>query len=153
VAVLAALAASSSSGDEALLAFALGIGGAALLAAAVLLRWPSAVLWGIVASGAGFLVGRHGIDVGTALAGAALLLAAELAHWSIEDDRRIAVDRPVTVRRATVVGAVTVAGFAVDLVLDAATSLRAPSGVLLAALGVAAMVGSFSLLAALARRA
>jgi hypothetical protein len=151
--VLAALAAAASSGADALLAFVLGSGGAVLLAAAVLVRRPGSVLWGIVASGAGFLVGRHGIGVGTALAGAALLLAAELAYWSIEDDRRITVERPVIVRRAAVVGAVAVAGLAVDLVLDAATSLQAPSGVLLAALGVAAMVASFSLLAVLARRA
>lgn len=151
--MLVLLAVASRSGDEASLAFALGIGGALLLAAVVILRWPSSVLWGIVASGAGFVVGRHGIDAGTALAGAALLLAAELAYWSIEDDRRISVDRAVTVRRAGVVAAVAAAGLAVDLVLDAATSLQAPSGALLAALGVAGMVGSFSMLAVLARRA
>ncbi len=153
MAVLAVLAAGSDSGAYALVALALGLGGAVLLAAAVALRWPGSVMWAIVASGAGFVVGRHGIGVSTALAGCALLLAAELAHWSIDDDRRIAVERQVTVRRAAVVGAVTAAGFAVDLVLAAATSLRAPSGVVLAAIGVAAMVASLSMLAVLARRA
>ena len=41
----------------------------------------------------------------------------------------------------------------VDLLLDAATSLRGPSGVLLATIGVAAAVGSVAVVLALARRA
>lgn len=135
------------------MALGLGTTGAALLALATAARRPWLVPWALVASAAGFLTGRHGIGVSTALAGCALLLAAELGYLSIEDDRRIAVEGDVTLRRLASIGALVVAAFAVDLLLDAATSLRGPSGVLLATIGVAAAVGSVAVVLALARRA
>jgi hypothetical protein len=111
------------------------------------------VPWALVASGGGYLTGRHGIGVSTALAGCALLLAAELVYVSLDDDRRIAVEREVAIRRPAAIGALVAAAFAVDLLLGAATSLEGPSGVLLAAVGVAAAVGSLAVVLLLARRA
>jgi hypothetical protein len=153
VAVLGALAAGSASGRDSTAALALGIGGAGLLAVATSLRWTWLVPWALVASAAGYLTGRHGIGVSTALAGCALLLAAELAYLSIEDDRRIAVEPEVTVRRAAAIGALVVAAFVVDLVVDAATALQGPTGVLLATIGVAAALASLTVVLVLARRA
>jgi hypothetical protein len=153
VAVLGALAAGSASGREATAALALGAIGAALVAVAAALRRAWLVPWALVASAAGYLTGRHGAGVSTALAGAALLLAAELAYLALEDDRRIAVEREVTRRRTAAIGALVVAAFAVDLVLDAAASLQGPSGVLLATMGVAATVASLGVVVVLARRA
>ncbi|HVV58187.1 MAG TPA: hypothetical protein VHC45_07470 [Gaiellaceae bacterium] len=153
MAVLGALAAASGGGRDATAALALGGAGAALLAVAASLRRTWLVPWALVASAAGYLTGRHGVGVSTALAACALLLAGELAYLSIDDDRRIAVESDVTVHRAAAIGGLVVAAFGVDLLLDAATSLRGPSGVLLATIGVAAAVGALSVVVALARRA
>jgi hypothetical protein len=153
VAVLGALAAGSANGRDATAALVLGAAGAALVAVAVSLRRAWLVPWALVASAAGYLAGRHGVGVSTALAGAALLLAAELAYLSIEDDRRIAVEPEVSRRRTAAIGALAVAAFAVDLILGAAASLQGPSGVLLATVGVAATLASLGVVVVLARRA
>lgn len=151
--MLGVLAAGSASGRDSTAALALGIGGAVLLTLAASLRWAWLVPWALVASAAGYLTGRHGIGVSTALAGGALLLAAELGYLSIEDDRRIAVESDVTIRRAAAIGALVVVAFAVDLVVDAATGLQGPTGVPLATIGVAAALGSLTVVLVLARRA
>ena len=61
-----------------------------------MLRWPSLVPWAIFVTGAGYVGGRAGknvVDGWAAAIGVLLLLAAELAIWSIEHDARIAEER------------------------------------------------------------
>src|SRR4051794_41563395 len=81
---------------------------ALVLALAVLLRVPAAVPWAVALAGAGYVVAREHqrlADGWSAVVGAGLLLAAELAAWSIGHDRRIREEREVVLRRVLVVAA------------------------------------------------
>jgi hypothetical protein len=153
VAVLGVLAGASPAGRLASLSSGLAAIAVGVLAVAVVLRWPVLVAWAIAVAGAAFVVGRPGVGAGDAVAGCGLLLAAELAYWSIEHDRRIRVERVVTVRRALALAALMLAAVAADLLLVSATALAAPGGVLLAALGAAAAVATLALVLRLARPA
>ena len=75
-----------------------------MLAVAIVLRWSSLVPWAIFVTGAGYVGGHAGtnvVDGWAAAIGVLLLLAAELAIWSIEHDARIAEERSLTTRRIT----------------------------------------------------
>jgi hypothetical protein len=92
--------------------------GTVVLAAGIAIRLAAAVPWSVGLAGAGYVVARehHAVVDGWATAvGAALLLAAELAAWSIDDDRRIREERALVVRRVTtlvaLVGASALVGF------------------------------------------
>ncbi len=92
--------------DGRLAPVALGVGtlGLVMLALAIVLRWSSLVPWAIFVTGAGFVgghAGTHVVDGWAAAIGVLLLLAAELAIWSIEHDARIAEERSLTTRRIT----------------------------------------------------
>jgi hypothetical protein len=126
-----------------------------LLALALVLRLGRAVPWVVLAAGAAYLTGRAGntvVDGKAALVGAALLLAAELATWSIEHDARIAAERSLTIRRAARLGGLVGAAVLVNVILLGAAGVSAESDVLLAAVGVAASVSAIALIVRLARR-
>jgi hypothetical protein len=132
----------------------LGAIGLGLLVLGLVLRWPATIPWSILLVGGGYLLSREGNDVvdGWAAAfGALLLLAAELASWSIEHDARIAAERSSTLRRLATLGALVVAALLVNFMLLATAGVAASSGVLLAAVGVAAAVGAVAVVLRLLR--
>ena len=128
--------------------FAALAGGAALvglcgLAIGIVMRWPSLIPWALLATGAGYLSGREGravVDGWAAVVGVLLLLAAELASWSIEHDARIRTERRLLMRRIVTLAALTAAALLVNFLLLATAALSAPAGILLAMAGVGAAV-------------
>lgn len=125
-----------------------------LLALAIVLRWPSLVLWTIVLAGSGYLAGRHGngvVDGWATVIGVLLLLAAELAFWSIDHNARIRSERSLAVRRVVTLVVLVAAALFVNFMLLATAAVSASSGVILAAAGVAAAVAAVSMVLRLAR--
>jgi hypothetical protein len=122
-----------------------GSAGALLLTLAIAFRWPAAIPWAMLLTAAGYLAGREGrslVDGWAAGVGVLLLVAAELATWSIEHDARIRTERALLIRRsATLAGLVCVA-LLVNFLLLATAAVAASAGVVLAAVGVAAAVGA-----------
>jgi len=128
--------------------------GAALLAAAIVARWPLLVPWGVLSAGAAYLVGREGkavVDGWAAVIGVLLLVAAELAGWSIEHDARIRAERSLTLRRVATLVALTAVALLVNFLLLGMAAVAASSGVLLAAGGVCAAVAAVAIVLRLAR--
>jgi archaellum biogenesis protein FlaJ (TadC family) len=97
----------------------------------------------VLATGAGYLIGREGravVDGWAAVVGVLLLLSAELASWSIEHDARIRTERRLLARRIGTLATLTVGALLVNFLLLGAAALSAPAGVVLAAAGVGAAV-------------
>lgn len=125
-----------------------------VLGVGIVLRWPATIPWAVLAAGAGYLITREGhavVDGWAALVGVALLLAAELATWAIEHDRRIRAERALVLRRVATLGTLGGAALLVNFVLLAAAAVTASAGVLLAAVGVAAAVSAVAVVLRLAR--
>ncbi|HZT90499.1 MAG TPA: hypothetical protein VFA05_00505 [Gaiellaceae bacterium] len=126
--------------------------GLLVLTAALALRAPSAVGWAVLVCGAGYPAGRHGgSDVWAATAGALLLLAAELASWSIDEDSRIETERPVLLRRGAFVTALALGSFVVGLMLLAAAHVAAGASLVVAGAGVLAAVVAVAVVLRLVR--
>jgi len=128
--------------------------GAVLLALGLVLRLPSMVPWAVALAAFGYVVGRehrHAADGWAALVGAALLLAAELAAWSIDDDRRIREERALVVRQAATVAGLAAAAALVSFALVGAAAVSVTSGLLLTAVGVAAAVSAVAVVLRLLR--
>jgi hypothetical protein len=120
----------------------------------VALRLPAAIPWAVALAGGGYLVGREHhrlVDGFAALVGAALLLAAELASWSIDDDARIHAERAVVVRQAVAVAALVAASALVSFVLVGAAAVSASAGLVLTAVGIVAALGAVSVVLRLLR--
>ena len=133
---------------------AVGALGLVLLLLGLVLRWPTTIPWSILLVGGGYLLAREGNDVvdGWAAAiGVLLLLAAELANWSIEHDARITAERSLVLRRIATLGALVAAALLVNFMLLATSGVSASSGVLLAAVGVAAAVAAVAVVLRLLR--
>jgi hypothetical protein len=114
-------------------------------AIALLPRWPNAIPWALLLAGVAYLVGRSGgsvVDGWAAVAGALLLLAAELATWSIGDDPRIVLERPLVVRRVATLAALVVVALFVNFLLLATAAVSSSAGVLVATVGVAATIAA-----------
>lgn len=132
----------------------LAAGGLALLVLGLVLRWPTTIPWAILFVGGGYLLARAGnavVDGWAAVIGVLLLLAAELASWSIEHDARIAAERAVVLRRIVTLGALVAAALLVNFILLGTAGVSASSGVLLAAVGVAAAVAAVAVVLRLVR--
>jgi hypothetical protein len=138
-------------------AIALAVVGVLLLTLGLVLRWPSAIGFALVALGGTYgalfvAEGTHLDSVAPAYA-AGLLLVAELAFWSIESripawsDPELAVWR--LARLALACGGAAVLGAIV--VADAAAA-SGGGGLLLETLGVAAAIGALVLVTVLLRR-
>jgi hypothetical protein len=124
------------------------------LVAALLVRFAPLVPWAVGFAGAGYVIGREHhrvVDGWAALVGAALLLAAELAAWSIEHDRRIHEERAVVMRRAAAVSGLVAAAALVSFVLVGAAAVSTSTGLALTAVGVAAAVAAVSVVLRLLR--
>lgn len=120
-----------------------------------MLRLPVAVPWAVLFAGAGYVVARaqHSVvDGWAAVVGAALLLAAELAAWSIASDRRIHEERELVLRRSLTIAALVVTAGVVSFVLVGAAAVSAAAGLLLTAIGVAAAVASVAVVLRLVSR-
>jgi hypothetical protein len=122
-----------------------GAFGLALLVLGLVLRWPTTIPWSILLVGGGYLLAREGhsvVDGWAAAIGVLLLLAAELASWSIEHDARIEAEASLVRRRIATLSALIAAALLINFMLLAAAGVAASSGVLLAAVGVAAAVAA-----------
>jgi len=132
----------------------LGVASVVLLAAGLALRLPGAISWALLAAAAGYLLGVEGrdtVDGWAAVIGVTLLLAAELASWSIEHDARIRSERALVVRRAATLAALAAAALLVNFMLLAAAAVTAAAGVVVAAVGVAAAVTAVAIVLRLVR--
>jgi len=117
-------------------------------------RFAPLVPWAIGFAGVGYVVGREHhrvVDGWAAVGGAALLLSAELAAWSIAHDRRIREERPVVVRQAVTLALLVAGSALVSFVLVGAAAVSASAGLALTAVGVAAAVGAVSVVLRLLR--
>lgn len=128
--------------------------GTLALTLGLLLRFPAAVPWAVVFAGAGYVVARaHDsvVDGWAAVVGAALLLAAELAAWSIASDRRIREERALVLRQSLTIAGLVLAAGLVSFVLVGAAAVSATAGLLLTAIGVAAAVAAVGVVLRLVR--
>ena len=126
----------------------------ALLALGLVLRWPAPIPWAIVIAAGGYVVTREGrsiVDGWAAVIGVLLLVAAELASWSIEHDARIRSEPSLVVRRVVTLTVLAAAALLVNFVLLAAAAVSSSAGVLLAAVGVAAAVTAVAVVLRLVR--
>ncbi len=144
----------ASAGDARRAVLGAGIVALVLLAVAVSLRLPRLVPWALAAAAGGYAAtraGAHVVDGWAAAAGAGLLLAAELAYWAAGDDPRIAIERPVVVRRALTTAALVLAALVAAFVLLGVAAVSASSGLVVAAAGTAAAVSAVWLVLRLLR--
>jgi len=128
--------------------------GTVALALALLLRFSFAVPWAVLLAGAGYVLAHANqsvVDGWAAVVGAALLLAAELAFWSIASDRRLHDDRALVIRQSITLAALVVTAALVSFMLVGAAAVSAASGLLLTAFGVAAAVGAVAVVLRLVR--
>ena len=132
----------------------MGAVGLALLVLGLVVRWPTTIPWSVLLVGGGYLLAREGntiVDGWAAAIGVLLLLAAELASWSIDHDARIEAEPSLVLRRIATLSALIAAALLVNFMLLAAAGVSASSGVLLAAVGVAAAVASVAVVLRLLR--
>jgi hypothetical protein len=153
---LAGVTAYAFSGGDAVASAGGGLAaaGTVALAIGILLRFPIAIPWAVMLVGAGYVLARahHSVvDGWAAVVGSALLLAAELAAWSIASDRRIREERALVVRQSLTVSALVVAAGLVSFVLVGAAAVSATAGLLLTAVGIAAAVGAVAVVLRLVR--
>jgi hypothetical protein len=129
--------------------FALG-----LLTLGLVLRWPATIPWAVVIAAGGYVVTREGrsiVDGWAAVIGVLLLVAAELASWSIEHDARIRSEPSLLFRRVATLTVLAAAALLVNFVLLAAAAISSSAGVLIAAVGVAAAVTAVAVVLRLVR--
>ena len=146
--------AAASAGRLAPIALVTGALAVGLLALGIVVRWPSMIPWTIVLAAAGYLAARQGtelVDGWAAAIGVLLLLAAELASWSIEHDARIRSEPSLAVRRAATLAALCFGALLVNVILLGTAGIAASAGVLLAAVGVAAAVTALAVVLRLVR--
>jgi len=133
----------------------MGAVGLALLAGGLVVRWPLTIPWAVVLAGGGYLFAREGsgaVDGWAAVIGVLLLLAAELAGWSMEHDARIKAERSLVLRRIATLAALVAAALLVNFILLGTAGVAASASVLLAVVGVAAAVASVAVVLRLLRR-
>jgi hypothetical protein len=129
---------------------ALGIGALAL---GMVLENALALAAGIAALGCQFLLSlaiREATGVvPAAIYGAALLLVAELAHWSLELGWHFQSDAEVLRRRGSAIAMLVAASLLVGLGAAAVAGTALPGSVLLTALGVGSVLALIALLTVL----
>jgi hypothetical protein len=132
----------------------LGAVSVALLVVGLAVRLAGTIPWALLLAAAAYLAGiqgRDAVDGWAAAIGVALLLAAELASWSIGHDARIRSERALIVRRAATLAVLAVAALFVNFMLLAAAAVTAATGVVVAAVGVAAAVAAVAIVLRLVR--
>ena len=154
---LAALPAASGGGGYQPLLAGCAVAATVIMAAAVLGPSEGAVLAAVglvlLSDVLGLVLRGAALDQWAPLAGAALLVAAEVAHWSIE----LAPPAPlpeaaVAARRLGAIGAAALLGMVAGTAAVGAGALAIRGGTLLTAAGVVAVMGVLGTVAWLARR-
>jgi hypothetical protein len=134
----------------------LGSASLTLLVVGLALAWsaPVAAALGLIGAeyALRFATGPRSLDAWTPLYAGGLLLAAELAYWSVERRIAVHVEPAIVVRRAGWVIAVSAAGTALAAALLVAAGLPIEGGTGLEAIGVIAAGGVLGLAAAAAAR-
>ncbi|HTR33411.1 MAG TPA: hypothetical protein VMH47_06010 [Gaiellaceae bacterium] len=128
--------------------------GVIVLLPGLVLRLPLVIPWAIGLSAAGYVVGREqhaAVDGWSSVVGAGLLLAAELAAWSIDHDRRIVSERTLVARDTLRLAALVAAAALLGFVLVGAAAVSSAAGLLLTAIGVVAAVSAVGVILRLAR--
>jgi hypothetical protein len=132
-----------------------GVLGAALLAVALLGRWPSLMPWAIsflaAQYAASLLIRGGGIDELAPLYAAALLVIAELAYWAIEE-RPGRGGRPAMLGRLARLAALGLGAAAAGGAVLIASEGGAGSGLELKILGLVAATTTLGLLTTMAWR-
>jgi hypothetical protein len=135
-----------------------GIGGLGLvvLAYAVVRAQEAALVPALALQGVAYTIAVlvHGseTDQGAPLVATALLLAGELAAWSISERDAIPVERSVWTARATGVTGLTLGGLAVATLVVALAAAPAGRGLGWTTLGAAATVAAIALATVFGRR-
>jgi hypothetical protein len=133
------------------------IGGAAVgvFAVGLVLRWSGALVVGVALLGAQqatrLALGPDALDEATPLTAGALLLAAELAWWSIEPRIPAWAQPGVAVRRVVTVLFTCVAATVVSAVVVVAAGAPVGGGTLLSLMGIVAATAALGVLAYVAR--
>jgi hypothetical protein len=137
---------------------ATGAVGALLLALAVLAGRPGWIAWSLVLLGAEYAAslavaeGGGEMDAWAPLYAAGLLVAAELAFWSLELRGTAREDAASLRRRLAALSALALAALGLAALVALVTELPGGGGVLWDAVGVAAAVAALAIVARLARR-
>ena len=143
-------------GGHDVLLLVIGAAAVAFLAAGLVLRWSAALAVGIALLGAQqatrLALGPDALDEATPLVAGALLLAAELAWWSIEPRIPAWAQPGVAVRRVLTVFTTCVAATVVSAVVVVAAGAGVGGGTLLLLTGVVAATAALGVLALVARR-
>jgi hypothetical protein len=133
-----------------------GIGaiGAVLLAFVLVRRLDDLLPWAVIPLGIAYsvslLLHGAGVDGGAPLVAAGLLLCAELAAWSIDEEFAIPAERAVVLARASALAALVLGSLVVATIV-VSLSLVPASGLAWTVLGAAAAVGVVALAVRLAR--
>ena len=129
--------------------------GTLLLVSALVWRWEEVLPWALVVLAIAYAVAiaAHGaeIDEAAPLIGAGLLLASELATWSLDERWSIAAERAVVLSRATAIALLGLAGGTVSAVVIAVAAAPVGGGLGWTVLGAAAAVLIVALTVRLAR--
>ena len=134
-----------------------GIGavGAVLLTFVLVRRMDELLPWALIVLGSAYTVSLvlhgSGVDGGAPLVAGGLLVCAELAAWSLDEQHGIAAERSVVVARASALGALVAVSLAASG-LVVALSLAPGSGLAWTVLGAAASVLVVGLAVRLAQR-
>jgi hypothetical protein len=150
-----AFARPAGSSAHGLLLLALGGAGLLWLAIGLAVRWNAPLVVGIAGLGAEQAVrlatGPSKVDPWTPAYAAALLLAAELAWWSIEPRVPAWWDVEILLRRVLAIAACCVGGALLAALVVLAAGAPLHGGVGLELVGVAAAVTAIAVVAAVAR--
>jgi hypothetical protein len=143
-------------GGHDVLLLVVGAVGLVVFAAGLVLRWSGGLAIGVALLGAQqatrLALGPDALDEATPLTAGALLLAAELAWWSIEPRIPAWAQPGVAVRRAVTVLFTCVAATVVSAVVVVAAGARVGGGTLLLLTGVVAATAALAMLAYVARQ-
>ena len=127
---------------------------AVLLLVGLVRRRTLAIPWSVLLTAAAYMIGREGsrvVDGGAAIVGVLLLLSAELASWSIENDARIEPEPGLVGWRAGVIGVLVACALVVNFLLLGAAAVSASTGLVVAAAGVVAAVAAVAIVLRLLR--
>ena len=135
---------------------ALACVGVAVLALGLALRSSDAIPAAVVVVGGGYagslFVGSDDLDLAAPLVGGGLVVAAELAYWSLELRPRVDAEPPVLRRRALLELGAAAASVAAGGALLGIGTARFGGGASWDAVGVVAAVAALALVARLAGR-
>lgn len=124
--------------------------------AAVVLGWSSLVAVSLVLLGSAYAVhfalDDPTLDTRAPVVAAGLLLAAELAYWSLEELQRVRTEARDQLRHLAVVAALGLGGLFVGAVLLAVADVVRTRGLAVDLFGAGAAAGALLLLALVARR-